>query len=87
MGEKAMESSEPQLYFIPSASGYTAQIDVTTDQSSSLKVYNLRGQLVINRQLILLQGTNSFEIPSLGSGIFVVKLKGESFSLTEKLHF
>jgi hypothetical protein len=87
IGKNAVESSEPQLYFIPSASGYTAQIDVTTDQSSSLKVYNLRGQLVINRQLILLQGTNSFEIPSLGSGIFVVKLKGESFSLTEKLHF
>jgi hypothetical protein len=87
IGENALESSVTQMYFTPSANGYTGHVDVNTDQRSSLYVYDLRGQLVMNRQLNLQQGTNTFEIQIDGSGIFVIELRGETFTNTEKLLF
>jgi hypothetical protein len=79
------EDNDP--YFTKSASGYTAHIDVNQDQNLIVKVYDLMGRITEQKNVSLVTGTNTFEIPSAGFGIFIVELNGNSVSHAEKLLF
>ena len=75
------------MTFTRTADGYSAHVEVTVDQNSNLYMYDLMGRVVMNKQLYLQAGSNDFEIPAIGSGIFVVELRGDLFTDTKKLFF
>lgn len=75
------------LYFSKSPDGYTAHIDVLQNENAHVLVYDLMGRLVWESKTELMSGSNTFEIPSPGNGIFLVQVQGETFSKAEKLFF
>jgi hypothetical protein len=82
-----LESPKPQMFFTHSSNGYTAHVDVIADQNSSLYVYDLMGRVMMNKKVYLQAGSNDFEIPAFGSGIFIIELRGDFFTDTKKLFF
>ncbi|HYV92810.1 MAG TPA: T9SS type A sorting domain-containing protein [Chitinophagales bacterium] len=85
------QQGDVPLYFSKSPDGYTAHIDVLHPDGSGenveVLVYDLMGRMVWEKKVSLASGTNTFEIPSPATGIFLVQVKGETFSHAEKLFF
>lgn len=75
------------LYFSKSPNGYTAHIDVLQNENAQVRVFDLMGRMVWESKAELMSGNNTFEIPSPGRGIFLVRIQGETFSKAEKLFF
>jgi hypothetical protein len=87
VGSDSNELLTPEMTFTRTADGYSAHVEVTVDQNSNLYMYDLMGRVVMDKQLYLQAGINDFEIPAIGSGIFVVELRGDLFTDTKKLFF
>jgi hypothetical protein len=85
--ESTFESSDPEMFFTLSGNGYTAHVNVTADQNSFIYVYDLMGRVMMNKEVYLQAGSNDFEISAIGTGIFIVEIRGSSFSDTKKLFF
>ena len=91
---KIGEEDDDEIYtdsdpvsFIKTPSGYTAEVNSSHDQETTLRIYDLAGRLVREQSVQLAAGINEIEIASPGDGIYIVRLKGESFNRTEKLFF
>ena len=79
--------ADPNLYFSKSPDGYTAHFDVIKNENVNVRIFDLMGRIVWERRTELVSGSNTFEVPSPGNGIFLVQVQGETFSEAEKLFF
>lgn len=77
--------SEP--YFSRSANGYTAHVELTEAEELNVYLYDLLGRRISQQKIMMNAGVNTFEIPSPGTGLFLIELKGESLTHAEKLLF
>jgi hypothetical protein len=73
--------------WFPSAGGYTCEMMLTQNENFSIEVYALHGRLHSTQLLSLVTGTNKIAVPSSGNGIYLVKIRSESFLRTERLLF
>ncbi|HYV92809.1 MAG TPA: T9SS type A sorting domain-containing protein [Chitinophagales bacterium] len=90
-GENDDQSADARLYFSKSPDGYTAHIDLLhpdgSGENAQVLIYDLMGRMVWEKKAALASGTNTIEIPAPATGIFLVQVRGKTFSKTEKLFF
>lgn len=87
MKDGTLDAASDDVYFARSNNGYTAHVTMNHDDHISVSVYDMMGRMVEHNNVLLFNGSNTFEVPGAGTGIFLVVMKGNSFSHTEKLLF
>jgi hypothetical protein len=81
------DTEESLLYFTPSPGGYTGHMFAKQDEILQVYVYDLLGRLKMQKKIVVKAGTNAIEIPFRETGIYLVKLSGETFSNIQELLF
>ena len=81
------EDDLSNIFFSKSANGYLAHISASSNENSELVIYDVEGRILSAKKVVLHEGENLIEVASPGSGIFLVQVKGETFSQTGKLFF
>ena len=81
------EPYEPNIYFTQTGQGYLAHVDADHNEEIQLLLYDISGRIVQSKKEMLISGSNVMTISSPGSGIFLVVLKGDSFTKVTKLLF
>jgi hypothetical protein len=68
------------LFPVPNKTGQKLRISIKNKISThaSIRVYSTNGDLVFNRYLIVNEGVNDLEIPSLKQGLYVVEYNPEN---------
>ncbi len=82
-----MAVSNELVYFTASSNGYTVYADLTEDSEVLVNMFDLLGRTVYHRKVMMTKGMNTFEIASVSNGMYLVELKGASFSSVNKLLF
>ncbi|MBA2406594.1 MAG: hypothetical protein H0V65_01180 [Chitinophagales bacterium] len=80
-------TSNEHVYFTPSFGGYTVHADVSEDGEVLVNMFDLLGKNLYHKQVMMTKGMNTLEIASEGHGMYLVELKGKSFSSVNKLLF
>ncbi|MBA3647053.1 MAG: T9SS type A sorting domain-containing protein [Chitinophagales bacterium] len=76
-----------QFYFTKSASGYIAAFETDQAETIDLLMYDVRGRIVFQKKIHLASGDSSFDLTAPGKGIYLVTIKGNFTSHSEKLLF
>ena len=87
IGNKDDGGEKSLLYFTPSPNGYTGHIYSGKDEMVQVYVYDLLGRVRMQKKIMVTAGTNAIEIPFAETGIYLVKLSGETFSDIHELLF
>jgi hypothetical protein len=85
--DETIDSSDDNIDFIKTTSGYDAVIFSEKDENATLNVFDMMGRMTFVKNISLVSGSNTVEIPSPGNGIYLVEIKGEDFSVANKLMF
>ncbi|MEO6169293.1 MAG: hypothetical protein ABIO46_02110 [Chitinophagales bacterium] len=81
------EEIDSNINFIRSPTGYSMELMATEDGEAEVMIYDLIGRLMNHHTIRYFEGSNNFEIPKVGNGIFLVSVRGQSWMHTEKLLF
>jgi len=85
--EEDEEDDLSNIFFSKFANGYLAHISASSNENSELVIYDVEGRILSAKKVVFHEGENLIEVASPGSGIFLVQVKGETFSQTGKLFF
>ncbi|MEO5675783.1 MAG: T9SS type A sorting domain-containing protein, partial [Chitinophagales bacterium] len=67
-----------QLEFFKTPGGYQMNVNSAAEESATIRVLDLMGRMVWERDVNFLSGNNTINIPAPGSGIYVVQIIGKS---------
>ena len=82
--EAAVEGSF-SVYGDRNAGQLTARFDFDQEASTVVSIYNIAGQLIVQREKNLMNGTEVFDISSLNAGIYFMQVtRGDGTRLTKK---
>lgn len=87
IGNEEDDTAATPVYFSKSFSGYMAHVELEKDENVTFIIYDLLGRVILEKKLNLISGSNTIEIGKASEGIFLIAIRGESFSQKEKLFF
>ncbi|MBP9882497.1 MAG: T9SS type A sorting domain-containing protein, partial [Chitinophagales bacterium] len=79
--------AENEISIFGNGSSYSLEFTADEEGNATITFFDLSGRMLRQDLIQYTQGINHFDLPKVGSGLFLVQVKAASWSATEKIIF